>query len=203
MRRSPRSARVHAGRTAARTPVVPDPERPWVGADGYPTHIILAWEPLASALVVGSGGQLVDVFDKMGSSVVGVEQVPKSKLHRYGVIKGKRVRDDIYKVDDLVEKPSPEEAPSDLAIIGRYVFQPEIFKALEKIGVGKGGEYQLTDAMRLLCRKGGLYGLRFKGRRFDIGSKADYVRATVALSMERKDLGEELGLSLESIVRRR
>jgi len=148
-------------------------------------------------------GQLVDVFDKMGSSVVGVEQVPKSKLHRYGVIKGKRVRDDIYKVDDLVEKPSPEEAPSDLAIIGRYVFQPEIFKALEKIGVGKGGEYQLTDAMRLLCRKGGLYGLRFKGRRFDIGSKADYVRATVALSMERKDLGEELGLSLESIVRRR
>jgi UTP--glucose-1-phosphate uridylyltransferase len=148
-------------------------------------------------------GQLVDVFDKMGSSVVGVEQVPKSKLHRYGVIKGKRIRDDIYKIDDLVEKPSAEEAPSDLAIIGRYVFQPEIFKALDKIGVGKGGEYQLTDAMRLLCRKSGLYGLRFKGRRFDIGSKADYVRATVALSMERKDLGEELGESLESLVKRR
>lgn len=148
-------------------------------------------------------GQLVDVFEQMGSSVVGVEQVPKAKLHRYGVIKGKRVKDDIFKVDDLVEKPSAEEAPSDLAIIGRYVFQPEIFKALEKIGVGKGGEYQLTDAMRLLCRKDGLYGLRFKGRRFDIGSKADWVRATVALSMEREDLAEELRESFESMGKRR
>jgi UTP--glucose-1-phosphate uridylyltransferase len=148
-------------------------------------------------------GQLVDVFDEMGASVVGVEQVPKSKIHRYGVIKGKRVKDSIYKVDDLVEKPSADEAPSDLAIIGRYVFQPEIFKALEKIGVGKGGEYQLTDAMRLLCRKQGLYGLRFKGRRFDIGSKADWVRATVALSMERKDLAEELGQSFELMRKRR
>jgi UTP--glucose-1-phosphate uridylyltransferase len=148
-------------------------------------------------------GQLVDVFDDVGSSVVGVEQVPKSKIHRYGVIKGKRFKDDIFKVEDLVEKPSASEAPSDMAIIGRYVFKPEIFEALEKIGVGKGGEYQLTDAMRLLCRKGGLYGLRFKGRRFDIGSKADYVRATVALSLERKDLAEELGSSFESMLRRR
>jgi UTP--glucose-1-phosphate uridylyltransferase len=137
-------------------------------------------------------GQLVDVFDEMHSSVVGVEQVPKSKIHRYGVIKGKKVRDEIYKVYDLVEKPSPEEAPSDLAIIGRYVFQPEIFSFLEKIGPGKNGEYQLTDAMRLLCRKKGMYGLRFKGRRFDIGSKADWVKATIALSLERKDLADEL-----------
>ncbi len=137
-------------------------------------------------------GQLVDVFDDMKASVVGVEQVPKSKIQRYGVIKGRRVKDDIYKVEDLVEKPSPEEAPSDLAIIGRYVFQPDIFTSLEKIGPGKGGEYQLTDAMRLVCRKSGLYGLKFKGRRFDIGSKADWIRATVALSMERKDLADEL-----------
>ncbi|HJX04592.1 MAG TPA: UTP--glucose-1-phosphate uridylyltransferase, partial [Thermoplasmata archaeon] len=72
-------------------------------------------------------GQLVDVFEDVGASVVGVEQVPKSKLHRYGVIKGKRVKDDIFKVEDLVEKPSPEEAPSDMAIIGRYVLKPEIF----------------------------------------------------------------------------
>jgi UTP--glucose-1-phosphate uridylyltransferase len=135
---------------------------------------------------------LVDAFEDMGSSVVGVEQVPKSRIHRYGVIKGKRVKDEIYKVEDLVEKPSPEEAPSDLAIIGRYVFEPDIFTFLEKIGPGKGGEYQLTDAMRLLCHKKGLYGLRFKGRRFDIGSKADWVKATIALSMDRKDLADEL-----------
>lgn len=137
-------------------------------------------------------GQLVEAFEEVGSSVVGVEQVPKSRIHRYGVIKGKRFRDDLYKVEDLIEKPSPDEAPSDLAIIGRYVFQPEIFTYLEKIGPGKDGEYQLTDAMRLMCRRSGLYGLKFKGRRFDIGSKADYVKATIALSMERKDLADEL-----------
>jgi UTP--glucose-1-phosphate uridylyltransferase len=140
-------------------------------------------------------GQLVEAFEQVKASVVGVEQVPKSRIQRYGVIKGKRFRDDLYKVEDLVEKPTPEEAPSDLAIIGRYVFQPEIFSFLEKIGPGMGGEYQLTDAMRLLCRKHGLYGLKFKGRRFDIGSKADWVRATIALSMERKDLADELRLS--------
>jgi len=147
-------------------------------------------------------GQLVDVFDDVKASVVGVEQVPKSKIQRYGVIKGRRVKDDIYKVDDLVEKPSPEEAPSDLAIIGRYVFQPDIFQSLEKIGPGKGGEYQLTDAMRLVCRKSGLYGVKFKGRRFDIGSKADWVRATITLSMERKDLADELRSAPELYTKR-
>ncbi len=144
-------------------------------------------------------GQLVEAFEQVKSSVVGVEQVPKSRIQRYGVIKGKRFRDDLYKVEDLVEKPTPEEAPSDLAIIGRYVFQPEIFSFLEKIGPGKGGEYQLTDAMRLLCRKNGLYGLKFKGRRYDIGSKADWVRATIELSMERSDLAPELKAALGSI----
>ncbi len=146
-------------------------------------------------------GQLAEVFENVHASVVGVEQVPKSRLHRYGVIKGKRVKDDIYKVDDLVEKPTPAEAPSDLAIIGRYILGPEIFTHLEKIGPGKDGEYQLTDAMKLMCRKQGLYGFKFKGRRFDIGSKADWVRATVALSMERKDIAEELGSSVDSLLK--
>ena len=141
-------------------------------------------------------GQLVEAFERTGTSVVGVERVPKSKVSRYGVIKGKRVGDELYKVDDLVEKPSPEEAPSDLAIIGRYVFKPEIFTYLEKIGPGKDGEYQLTDAMRLLCKKDGLHGLRFKGRRFDIGSKSDWIRATVELSRDRPDLSGDLGFGV-------
>ncbi len=139
-------------------------------------------------------GQLVEAFEETDTSVVGVERVPKSKISRYGVIKGRKVRDELYKVDDLVEKPSPKDAPSDLAIIGRYVFKPEIFRHLERIDPGKGGEYQLTDAMRLLCRKEGLNGLRFKGRRFDIGSKADWIRATVELSRDRPDLSDDLGL---------
>ncbi|MBE0518662.1 MAG: UTP--glucose-1-phosphate uridylyltransferase GalU [Thermoplasmata archaeon] len=141
-------------------------------------------------------GQLAEVQEEMGSSVVGVESVPKSKISRYGVIDGKKVRKGLYKVRDLIEKPSPEEAPSDLAIIGRYVFEPEIFTYLEKIGPGKDGEYQLTDAMKLLCRKKGLYGLKFAGRRFDIGSKADWIRAIVELSSERKDISSELGFTI-------
>ena len=137
-------------------------------------------------------GQLVEVHEEMKSSVVGVEQVPRSRISRYGVIKGRRIKKDLFKVEDLVEKPTPEEAPSDLAIIGRYVFRPEIFSFLEKIGPGKGGEYQLTDAMKLLCRKSALYGLKFEGKRYDIGSKADWVRATIELSMLREDLAHEL-----------
>ncbi len=148
-------------------------------------------------------GQLVEVFEDVKASVVGVEQVPKAKLHRYGVIKGKRVKDEVYKVEDLVEKPAANEAPSDLAIIGRYVFEPDIFRYLEKTSPGKGGEIQLTDAMRLMCRKSGLYGLRFKGKRFDIGSKADWVRATIELSMERHDLADELRPSFEAACKRR
>ena len=148
-------------------------------------------------------GQLVEVFEDVKASVVGVEQVPKAKLHRYGVIKGKRVKDEVYKVEDLVEKPTAEEAPSDLAIIGRYVFEPDIFKFLEKTSPGKGGEIQLTDAMRLMCHKSGLYGLRFKGKRFDIGSKADWVRATIELSLDRHDLMDELRPSVEAACKKR
>lgn len=147
-------------------------------------------------------GQLVEVFENTNTSVVGVERVPKSKIHRYGVIKAKRIKDEIYRVEDLVEKPAADKAPSDLAIIGRYVFQPDIFGFLEKIGPGKGGEYQLTDAMRLLCHKKGLYGLRFKGRRFDIGSKADWIKATLEIGLEREDIASELRPSLEHAGRR-
>lgn len=136
-------------------------------------------------------GQLADIHEELGASVVGVERVSKSRISRYGVIKGRCIRKDLYKVHDLVEKPLPQQAPSDLAIIGRYVFEPEIFSYLEKISPGKGGEYQLTDAMRLMCRKTDLYGLKFRGRRFDIGSKSDWIRATIELSRERPDLRAE------------
>jgi len=141
-------------------------------------------------------GQLVEVHERTKASVVGVEPVPPSKISRYGVIKGAKVDEELFAVEDLVEKPSPEEAPSDLAIIGRYVLEPEIFSYLAKIGPGKGGEYQLTDAMRLLCNERGLYGLRFKGRRFDIGDKSDWIRATVELALDREDLGPGLKQAL-------
>jgi UTP--glucose-1-phosphate uridylyltransferase len=148
-------------------------------------------------------GQLVEVHEETRATVVGVEQVPKSRISRYGVIKGKRVRNELYKIEDVVEKPSPEEAPSDLAIIGRYVFRPEIFSYLERIGPGKGGEIQLTDAMRLFCRKSNMYGLKFKGKRYDIGSKADWVRATIEIGMTREDLSDELQDTMERFYNRK
>lgn len=146
--------------------------------------------------------QLLKVHEKTGASVVGVESVAKSLVSRYGVIDGEREGDDLFRVTDLIEKPSPETAPSDLAIIGRYVFEPEIFDFLERIGPGANGEYQLTDAMRMLCEKRKLYGLRFTGRRYDIGSKGDWIRATVELALDRDDLSQELRASLEQILER-
>lgn len=146
--------------------------------------------------------QLLNAHEQMsGASVVGVETVPKSLISRYGVIEGDQKTDDVYLVRDLVEKPAPEDAPSDLAIIGRYIFEPQIFDYLESIDPGENGEYQLTDAMRILCKDRELYGLRFTGRRFDIGSKADWIRATVELGLERDDLAPELRPAIERIMR--
>ena len=146
--------------------------------------------------------QLLKVHEqKDRSSVVGVESVSKELVSRYGVIQGTKESDDVYRIHDLVEKPAAEDAPSDLAIIGRYILEPQIFDYLEKIGPGENGEYQLTDAMRALCRERQLYGLRFTGRRFDIGSKVDWIRATVELGLEREDLSRELRPALEKVLR--
>jgi UTP--glucose-1-phosphate uridylyltransferase len=136
--------------------------------------------------------QLLEVHERTKSSVVAVESVPKSLVSRYGVIAGEKQDEGLYRITDLIEKPSPENAPSDLAIIGRYVFEPQIFDYLERIGPGANGEYQLTDAMRMLCAERKLHGLKFTGRRFDIGGKADWIRATVELALEREDLASEL-----------
>ncbi len=147
-------------------------------------------------------GQLLKVHEqKDHASVVGVESVPESLISRYGVIKGVKETDEVYMVEDLVEKPSVADAPSNLAIIGRYIFEPKIFDQIERTGIGKNGEYQLTDAMRALCKDRRLYGLKFTGRRFDIGSKVDWIRATVELAMEREDLAPELRPALEKILR--
>lgn len=146
--------------------------------------------------------QLLKVHEERDrSSVVGVESVPESLISRYGVIKGCKESDEVYLVQDLVEKPAANEAPSDLAIIGRYILEPQIFEYLEKIGPGENGEYQLTDAMRNLCKDRKLYGLRFTGRRFDIGSKVDWIRATVEMGLRRKDLAPELREVLETALR--
>jgi len=136
--------------------------------------------------------QLLDVFERFKSSVIAVERVPEDKVHRYGVIKGKKVEDKLYEIEDIIEKPLREEAPSNIATIGRYVFTPRIFECLEKTGPGVGDEIQLTDAIKLLLASEKVYAFEFSGRRYDIGSKEDWIKATVELTLQRSDLKEDI-----------
>jgi UTP--glucose-1-phosphate uridylyltransferase len=137
--------------------------------------------------------QLIDVFHEMGGPVLAVEQVPEENVSAYGIIDAEEVRPGVYRIRDLVEKPPRDEAPSNLAVMGRYVFTPEIFDALVEVRPGKHGELQLTDAIEILLGRQEVYGLTFSSGRFDTGNKLDYLKATVELALRRDDLGPDLG----------
>ncbi|BAU31568.1 UTP--glucose-1-phosphate uridylyltransferase GalU [Microcella alkaliphila] len=140
--------------------------------------------------------RMIDVATKRNASVVALLEVDPAQAHLYGVATVEATdTDDVVKITDLVEKPAPGTAPSNLAIIGRYVLKPEIFGVLERTEPGKGGEIQLTDAMLELAHdeaSGGVYGVVFRGRRYDTGDRLDYIKAIVQLASERDDLGPDL-----------
>lgn len=136
-------------------------------------------------------GQLLEVYRKYRGSVLALEQVPKSQISSYGCVDATRISDRIYEVTDLVEKPLPEDAPSDLAIIGRYILTPQIFPILERQEPGKGGEIQLTDAILALSREEAIYGCRFEGVRHDCGDKLGFLKATVDMALKREEFGRE------------
>jgi UTP--glucose-1-phosphate uridylyltransferase len=129
--------------------------------------------------------QLLDVYAQYGGAVLGLEQVPMENISSYGCVKGDWMTERAFEVVDLVEKPKPDEAPSDLAIIGRYILTPEIFPILERQEPGKGGEIQLTDAIRTLLSKESVYGCRFEGIRHDCGDKFGFLKATVDMALKR------------------
>lgn len=135
--------------------------------------------------------QLMDIHARKGGPVIALEEVPQAKVSRYGVIQGQALGDGLYRVDDLMEKPSPELAPSNLAIAGRYVLIPEVFDVLDREQPGRNGEIQLTDALSVLAREQMLHGLRFEGRRHDLGNKLDWLKANVLLGLAREDIAEE------------
>jgi len=143
--------------------------------------------------------QLMTVYDRYHEPVVALEEVERSKVSRYGVIDGKRIDGNQYLIDDLIEKPSVEEAPSNLAIAGRYVFTAEIFDHLDRIEPGKNDEIQLTDAMRLMARSRAMYGLRFEGKRYDMGNRLDYLRTNVIFGLKSDDLRDDLGAFIKEI----
>lgn len=144
--------------------------------------------------------QLADIFDRRRRSIIGVEEVPIEKISDYGMIKGRNVEGLTYLVEDLVEKPSAEEAPSNIGIVGRYILTPEIFDCILETPLGIGDEVQLTDALRILNKREEVYAYKFKGKRYDIGDKLGYIKATIDLALEREDLREEVERYLKSIV---
>jgi UTP--glucose-1-phosphate uridylyltransferase len=135
--------------------------------------------------------QMLTVFERYKCSVVALQRVERSATSSYGIVQPRQVEDRIFQVLDMVEKPNPDEAPSDLAIIGRYILTPEIFDVLEHTPPGKGGEIQLTDALRELLKRQVIYGYVFEGTRYDTGDKMGFLKATVEYALRREDIGKE------------
>ena len=144
--------------------------------------------------------QMVDVYEYHGRSVLGVEQVPMEETNKYGVVKANKLEDSIHTVDSIVEKPDPAKAPSNLAVVGRYILTPHIFNKLENTQKGAGGEIQLTDAIAALLNDEQVLAYEFKGKRYDCGSKIGYLEATVEYAMKHPELSDDFRSYLEGFV---
>lgn len=172
----------------------------------YQSKAFVGDEPFAALLaddVVDSKrpalAQMMDVYEKFGAPVIATMQVAGEAISRFGVIDAEEVEPGIYRIRDLVEKPRFEDAPSDLAIIGRYIFTSEIFSAIESTKPGAGGEIQITDAMRILLQKQPIYALKLDGVRHDAGDKLGFLIATVEYALKRDDLSEPFREYLRSL----
>jgi len=143
--------------------------------------------------------QMIEVFNEYKTSILGVQQVPLEDVDKYGIVKAKYIEDRVYKVTDMVEKPDREKAPSNIAILGRYIITPRIFDYLEKQEAGAGGEIQLTDALKKLSQEEAMYAYDFIGKRYDVGNKMGFLQATVEFALSREDLREEFLAYLNSI----
>jgi len=132
--------------------------------------------------------QLMDCYDEKGTSILGVQKVEKENVDKYGIVDGVQISDRLYKVNNLVEKPAVEDAPSNVAILGRYIITPSIFDILDNTAPGKGGEIQLTDALKTLISKQDMYAYVFEGRRYDVGDKLGFLEATVEFALKREEL---------------
>jgi UTP--glucose-1-phosphate uridylyltransferase len=146
---------------------------------------------------------MLAIYERYGRSVVALKEVARHEVSSYGCARPEPVEEGLVRLLGLVEKPEPEDAPSNLAVMGRYVFTPEIFDALDEVEPGAGGEIQLTDAIGLLLKEQTVYGHVFEEGRYDIGNKLDYLRATVELALEREDLGPAFRSFLVELVERK
>lgn len=141
--------------------------------------------------------QLIDIYEKYGKSAISLEEVPQEKVSRYGIIDGVKVENNVYDIKKLVEKPSVEDAPSNLAIMGRYVLTPDIFDKLDETEPGVGGEIQLTDALQKLDS---IYGVTFEGKTYDIGNRMEWLKTSIEFAMEDEDSKRELKEFISSFI---
>ena len=143
--------------------------------------------------------QMLEVFEEYRATILGVQPVEWGMVHKYGIVSGEKINDRLYTVNDLVEKPAKENAPTNMAILGRYVITPKIFEILENIKPGIGGEIQLTDGLRELCGMEEIYAYIFQGRRYDVGSKFGFLEATVDYALKNDELREDFKKYLMSL----
>jgi UTP--glucose-1-phosphate uridylyltransferase len=168
--------------------------------NGEPFAVLLGDDIIAEGNLLRD---MLDVYDRYGRSVIAVKEVARSDIHLYGAMEPEFVEENLARVVRIVEKPSADEAPSNLAAIGFYVLTPEIFGMLRETAPDKGGEVQLTDAINALAQQQTVYAYVFEGVRYDIGKKVDYLRATVELAIDREDIGPELRAILADLVHRK
>ena len=169
--------------------------------DGEPFGVILGddvvYHPEKPALK-----QLMEQYEKTGGTVFGCQCVAPERVSAYGIIAGKEINDKgLLKVDDMIEKPSISEAPSRVAALGRYVITPEVFEVLEQTAPGKGGEIQLTDALRVMAHAGNVYAYCFEGKRYDTGDKLGFLKATVEYALRRDDFGDDFHTYLKNLTK--
>ncbi len=143
--------------------------------------------------------QLIDAFSELKSSVIVLGRVDEEGMKKYGIIKPKKISERVFQVEDMIEKPGPERAFSDLGILGRYVFTPEIFEAIRETAADKKGEIQITDAIKRLLEKEPVYGYLFEGKRYDAGDKLGFIEATIELALKRPEFREKLRDYLKSL----
>ena len=134
----------------------------------------------------------MEVFQEYRTSILGVQTVDHAVVNKYGIVDGRAVDERVYKVHDMVEKPEPEEAPSNVAVLGRYIITPEIFEFLETQDAGKGGEIQLTDALKRLAKEQAMYAYEFFGHRYDVGTKVGFIQANIEFALRSPELREEM-----------
>lgn len=144
--------------------------------------------------------EMVKVYNRYGAPVVALERVAHADVEKYGIIDGVEVGPGLYRIKSLVEKPKPKEAPSSLGVIGRYIITPDVFEVLENLPPGKGGEIQLTDALKIMAQRGPMYGVLFAGKRYDAGDKFGFLQATVELALRDSALSERFRKFLFGIV---